>query len=134
MLRKCLPDAAKLICVLDDFSNLLQRCTQLSAQFSGGLCSPDWRCFHTTLRCTESKHFLWPLNINFWRIARETLEFPQLSQMVQSLPGFLNLCLNCVVQVRSSEMFTPRYLKLLTLFHRGPTDHKRSVGVAAVSS
>ncbi len=25
-------------------------------------------------------------------------------------------------------MFTSRYLKLLTLSHRGPTDHKRSVG------
>ncbi len=34
----------------------------------------------------------------------------------------------CVVQVRSSEMFTPRYLKLLALSTRGPTDHKRSVG------
>ncbi len=26
-------------------------------------------------------------------------------------------------------MFTPRYLKLLTPLHRGPTDHKRSVGL-----
>ncbi len=34
----------------------------------------------------------------------------------------------CVVQVRSSKMFTPRYLKLLTLSDRGPADHKRSVG------
>ncbi len=49
-------------------------------------------------------------------------EFPQLSQMVQSLPGFLNLC---AVQVKSSEMFTPRHLKLLSAhpLHRGPTDH-----------
>ncbi len=34
----------------------------------------------------------------------------------------------CAVQVRSSEMFTPRYLKLLTLSTWGPTDHKRSLG------
>ncbi len=38
----------------------------------------------------------------------------------------------CVVHVRSSEMFTPRYLKLLTLSTGVPTDHKRSV--AAVLS
>ncbi len=35
----------------------------------------------------------------------------------------------CVVQVRSSEMFTPRYLKATHPLHRGPTDHKRSVGL-----
>ncbi len=29
------------------------------------LCSPDWSRFHTTLRCTESIHFLWPLNRKF---------------------------------------------------------------------
>ncbi len=35
----------------------------------------------------------------------------------------------CVVQVRSSEMFTSRYLKLLILSTGVPlTDHKRSVG------
>ncbi len=37
------------------------RCARLSAE----LCSPDlWRYF-TTLRCTESIHFLWPLNRKF---------------------------------------------------------------------
>ncbi len=41
------------------------RCAQLSARLSAELCSPDWRCFHTTLRCTESKHFLWSLNRTF---------------------------------------------------------------------
>ncbi len=34
----------------------------------------------------------------------------------------------CAVQVRSSEMFTSRYLKLLTFSAWGPSDHKRSVG------
>ncbi len=39
-----------------------QRCAQLSARLSAELCSPDlWR-YCTTLRCTESIHFLWPLN------------------------------------------------------------------------
>ncbi len=42
-----------------------QRCTQLSARLSAELCSPDlWR-YCTTLRCTESIHFLWPLNRKF---------------------------------------------------------------------
>ncbi len=41
------------------------RWTQLSAQLSAELSSPDWRRFHTTLRCTESIHFLWPLNRRF---------------------------------------------------------------------
>ncbi len=48
--------------------------------------------------------------------------------MVQSLPGLLNLCMNVCSPSQVLEMFTPRYLKLLTLLHRGPTDHKRSVG------
>ncbi len=35
----------------------------------------------------------------------------------------------CVIQVRFSEMFTPRYLKAASYtLHRGPTDHKRTVG------
>ncbi len=41
------------------------RCAQLSARLSAELCSPDWSCFHTTLRCTETKHFLWSLNRKF---------------------------------------------------------------------
>ncbi len=42
-----------------------QRCAQLSARLSAELCSPDlWR-YCTTLRCTESIHFLWPLNRKF---------------------------------------------------------------------
>ncbi len=41
------------------------KCAQLSAQFSAELCSPDLRHYHTTLRCTEPVHFLWPLNRKF---------------------------------------------------------------------
>ncbi len=41
------------------------RCAQLSARLSAELYSPGlWR-YHTTLRCTESEHFLWPLNRKF---------------------------------------------------------------------
>ncbi len=41
------------------------RCAQLSARLSVELCSPGlWR-YYITLRCTESVHFLWPLNRKF---------------------------------------------------------------------
>ncbi len=41
------------------------RCAQLSARLSAELCSPGMRNYHTTLRCTKSIHFLWPLNRKF---------------------------------------------------------------------
>ncbi len=55
-------------------------------------------------------------------------EFPQLLQMVQSLPGFLNLCLNVC---SPSQVLWDVYTEVLEAahpLHRGPTDHKRSVG------
>ncbi len=42
-----------------------QRYAQLSAQLSARPCSLDWSCFHTTLRYTESIHYLWSLNRKF---------------------------------------------------------------------
>ncbi len=48
--------------------------------------------------------------------------------MVQSLPGFLNLCLNVY---SPSQVLGDVYTKVLEAahpLHRGPTDHKRSVG------
>ncbi len=53
-------------------------------------------------------------------------EFPQLSQMVQSLPGFLDLCLNVCCPVLR-DVYT-EVLEAAHPLHRGPTDHKRSVG------
>ncbi len=38
---------------------------QLSARLSVELCSPGLWHYYTTLRCTESEHFLWPLNRKF---------------------------------------------------------------------
>ncbi len=48
--------------------------------------------------------------------------------MVQSLPGFLDLCLNVCSQ---SQVLGDVYTEVLEAahpLHRGPTDHKRSVG------
>ncbi len=49
--------------------------------------------------------------------------------MVQSLPGFLDLVFECV-QSKSGprEMFTTEVLEAAHPLHRGPADHKRSVG------
>ncbi len=55
-------------------------------------------------------------------------EFPQLLQMVQSLPGFLNLCLNvCSPSQVLRDVYT-EVLEAAYPLHRGSTDHKRSVG------
>ncbi len=48
--------------------------------------------------------------------------------MVQSLPGFLNLCLNvCSPSQVLGDVYT-EVLEAAYPLHRGPTDHKRSVG------
>ncbi len=49
--------------------------------------------------------------------------------MVQSLPGFLNLCLNvCSPSQVLGDVYT-EVLEATHPLHRGPTDHKRSVGL-----
>ncbi len=48
--------------------------------------------------------------------------------MVQSLPGFLNLCFNaCSPSQVLGDVYT-EVLEAAYSLHRGPTDHKRSVG------
>ncbi len=48
--------------------------------------------------------------------------------MVQSLPGFINLCLNvCSPSQVLGDVYT-EVLEAAHPLHRGPTDHKRSVG------
>ncbi len=55
-------------------------------------------------------------------------EFPQLSQMVQSLPGFLDLCLNVCNPCQVLWDFYTDVLEAAHPLHRGPTDHKRGIG------
>ncbi len=55
-------------------------------------------------------------------------EFPQLLQMVQSLPGFLNLSLNVWSPCQVLGDVYTEVLEAAHPLHRGPTDHKRSVG------
>ncbi len=48
--------------------------------------------------------------------------------MIQSLPGFLDLCLNvCSPSQVLGDVYT-EVLEAAHPLHRGPTDHKRSVG------
>ncbi len=48
--------------------------------------------------------------------------------MVQSLPGFIHLCLNvCSPSQVLRDVYT-EVLEAAYSLHRGPTDHKRSVG------
>ncbi len=47
--------------------------------------------------------------------------------MVQSLPGFLDLCLNvCSLSQVFGDVYT-EVLEAAHPLHRGPTDHRRSV-------
>ncbi len=62
------------------------------------------------------------------RSANKGLYHPQLSQMVQSLPGFLDLCLNvCSPSQVLGDVYT-EVLEAAHPLHRGHADHKRSVG------
>ncbi len=50
--------------------------------------------------------------------------------MVQSLPGFLDLCLNvCSPSQVLGDVYT-EVLEAAHPLHRGPTDHKRGVGLS----
>ncbi len=50
--------------------------------------------------------------------------------MVQSLPGFLNLCLDvCSPSQVLGDVYT-EVLEAAYSLHRGPADHKRSVGLS----
>ncbi len=49
--------------------------------------------------------------------------------MVQSLPGFLNLCLNVCSPCQVLGDVCTEVLEAAHPLHRGPTDHKRSVGL-----
>ncbi len=105
------------------------RCTQLSAQLAAELCSPDLCGYHTTLRCThESQYTFYGPWIESFQDCWWDPEFPQLSQMVQSLPGFLDLSLNmCSPSQVLGDVYT-EVLEAAHPLHKGPTDHKRSVG------
>ncbi len=102
------------------------RCAQLSAQPSAEFCSLDLRRFHTAL----SQYTFYGPWIESFQDCWWDPEFPKLSQMVKSLPGFLILCLNVC---SPSQVLIEVYIEVLKAadpLHRGPTDHKRS----AVSS
>ncbi len=104
-----------------------QRCAQLSARLSAELCVlicgvtvPHWDAL--------SQYTFYGPWIESFQDCWWDPEFPQLSQMVQSLPGFLDLCLNvCSPSQVLGDVYT-EVLEAAHPLHRGPADHKRSVG------
>ncbi len=104
-----------------------QRCAQLSARLSAELCSPVlWR-YCTTLRCTESIHFLWPLNRKFSGL----LVRPWISSAVADGTVFAWLSWPVLNVCSPSQVLGDVYTEVLEAahpLHRGPADHKRSVG------
>ncbi len=77
---------------------------------------------------TESQYTFYGPWIESFQDCWRDPEFPQLSQMVQSFPSFLNLCLNvCSPSQVLGDVYTEVFEAAHPL-HRGPTDHKRSLG------
>ncbi len=77
---------------------------------------------------TESQYTFYGPWIERFQDCWRDPEFPQLSQMVQSLPSFLNLCLNvCSPSQVLGDVYTEVHEAAHPL-HRGPADYKRSVG------
>ncbi len=105
-----------------------QRYAQLSAQLSARLCSLGWSCFHTTLRCTETKHFLWSLHRKFSGLLCETLNFLSCRRWYSLCLAFLDLCLDVCSPSQVLGDVYAEVLEAANSLHRGPTDHKRSVG------
>ncbi len=104
-----------------------QRCAQLSARLSAELCSPVLWHYCTTLRCTESVHFLWPLNRKFSGL----LERPWISSAVADGTVFAWLSwpvFECVQSKSGPRRCLHRGTWSCSPLHRGPADHKRSVG------
>ncbi len=104
-----------------------QRCAQLRARLSAELCSPVlWR-YYTTLRCTESIHFLWPLNRKFSGL----LVRPWISSAVADGTVFAWLSwlvFECVQSKSGPRRCLHRGTWSCSPSPQGPADHKRSVG------
>ncbi len=149
MLRKRLPDGSKMKRRLSGWFEslmifwwiLLRRVRQMSGR--EGRADPEMRLAKRTTLCRALQSWFEELPYHTEMHSQYTFygpwiesfqdswwdpEFPQLSQMVQSLPGFLNLCLDVC---SPSQVLWDVYTEVLEAahpLHRGPTDHKRSVG------
>ncbi len=92
------------------------------------LYSPGLSGYHTTQRCTESIQFLWPLSRKFSGLLVRPWISSAVADNTVSLPGFLDLSLNVC---SPSQVLWDVYTEVLEAahpLHKGPTDHKRSVG------
>ncbi len=119
MLRKRLPDGKMKRRLPGWFESLmistallLQRLREMSCR--EGRADPE---MHSAKRTTlPSQYTFYGPWIESFQDCWWDPEFPQLSQMVQSLPGLYTPVFECVYSKSGPvKMFTPRYLKLLTL-------------------
>ncbi len=109
-----------------------------------GRADPEMHSAKRTTLCRAFAVLVWGITIPHWdALSQYTFygpwiesfqdcwwdpEFPQLSQMVQSLPGFLDLSLNvCSPCQVLGDVYT-EVLEATHPLHRGPTDHKRGIG------
>ncbi len=109
-----------------------------------GRADPEMHSAKRTTLCRDFAVLVWGITIPHWdALSQYTFygpwiesfqdcwwdpEFPQLSQMVQSLPGFLDLSLNvCSPCQVLGDVYT-EVLEATHPLHRGPTDHKRGIG------
>ncbi len=82
--------------------------------------------YHTEMHCSQYTFYgpwIESFQDSWW-----DPEFSQLLQMVQSLPGFLNLSLNVCSPCQVLGDIYTEVLEATHPLHRGPTDHKRGVG------
>ncbi len=84
--------------------------------------------YHTEMHWVYVYTFYGPWIESFQDSWRDP-EFPQLSQMVQPLPGFLHLCLDVCSPCQVLGDVDTEVLEAAHPLHRGPADHKRSVGL-----
>ncbi len=110
--------------VLPEREEQTLRCAQLSAWLSVELCSPDLMSTIPHWDALSQYTFYGPWVESF----QDCWWDPEFPQLVQSLPGFLNLSLNvCSPCQVLGDVYT-KVLEATHPLHRGPTDHKRGVG------
>ncbi len=109
----------RVICVLDDFISSAFAAFEVDVLILG-ITIPHWDAL--------SQYTFYVPWIESFQDSWWDPEFPQLLQMVQSLPGFLDLCLNVCGPCQVLGAVYTEVLEAAHPLHRGPTDHKRSLG------
>lgn len=99
----------------------LIRCSVWShGSLSAGFYGPGNSCYQTRKWCSRWRHFPQHQSKKSLRMAEATPNFHSCLQWWGCRLALLNWAFTCSVHVRSSEMCTPRYLKLHTVYFISP--------------